>query len=397
VSARISVAYVLTSYPPSVGGVQFLAHGVLKELAASQRQWVVSQWDNNRTDWLAGSTVFSPWRAAAYTIDGVAVRRLHFGLRDRLAMLPALPAFYLAPMLFTPWLARIFRSRIAPLLEGADLIHAYRVGRENLVGAALSEARRRGIPFVFTPTHHPRWVGYRYGVYLNIYREADGLIALTESERRVLVRLGVPEERICVTGTGPVLAPDADRDEFRRRHGLDDDPVVLFIGQKYAYKGVDLLLRAAPLVWEKHPDARFVFVGPRTSYSRKLFRDVVDPRILELDTVSLTDKTSAILGSTLVALPSSQESFGGVFTEAWSCRKPVIGGKIPAIESVIADGEDGLLTPHDGAELAERIMALLHDPGLCKQMGEKGYDKVQQHYSWEVLARKTREVYDSLL
>ena len=84
-------------------------------------------------------------------------------------------------------------------------------------------------------------------------------------------------------------------------------------------------------------------------------------------------------------------------TEAWSCRKPVIGGKIPAIESVIADGEDGLVTPHDGAELAERIMALLHDPGLCQRMGEKGRDKVRRQYSWKVLARKTREVYDSLL
>jgi len=392
-----SVAYITTSYPPAVGGVQAHAHELIRRLAPRQRQWVVSQWDTNRTDWLLGSTVLLPRSPRPYEIDGVEVRRLAFGVADRLAMLPAVPCFYFAPWAFSPLVARIFRRRLGPLVEGADLVHAFRIGRENLVMAALKEARKRGIPFVFTPTHHPRWVGYRYSVYVHIYRTADTLIALTDAERRALVKLGVPEERVRVTGVGPILADCADAEGFRRTYGLDGDPVVLFLGQKYRYKGLDILLEAARTVWRKCPETRFLFIGPRTNYSRRLFGRYRDLRVLELDTVSCEEKTSALAACTLLALPSWQESFGGVFTEAWSFDKPVIGGRIPAVESVVSDGEDGLLVDHDPAELADRILTLLQDNALGERMGKAGHSKVNRFYAWEVLAQKTHEIYQEVL
>ena len=392
-----SVAYITTSYPPAVGGVQLHAHQLIRRLAPHQKQWVVSQWDTNRTDWLLGSTLLSPRSPRPYEIDGIEVRRLAFGLADRLGMLPATPCFYPAPWAFSPWLAYIFRRRLAPLMEGADLVHAFRIGRENLVVAALKEARKRDIPFVFTPTHHPRWVGYRYSVYLDIYRKADMLIALTEAERRALVKLGVPEGRVRVIGHGPTLADSADPIGFRRKYGLDGDPVVLFVGQKYRYKGLDILLEAARTVWRRCPETRFLFIGPRTNYSRRLFGRSRDVRALELDTVSCEEKTSALAACTLLALPSRQESFGGVFTEAWSFDKPVIGGRIPAVECVVSDGEDGFLVDHDPAELADRILILLQDSALGERMGMAGHSKVNRLYTWEVLARKTHEIYQEAL
>jgi len=392
-----TVAYVTTAYPPSVGGVQLHCHELLKHLATRQRQWVVSQWDRNRTDWLVGSTILSDWNPGPYEIDEIQVRRLCFGLADRLLMLPATPLFYLAPRIFSPWIARVFRKRLSPLLEGADLIHAYRIGRENLLLAAFREARRQRIPFVFTPTHHPRWRGYRYSVYISIYRRADRVLALTESERCELVRLGVEEERVSVTGVGPILADREEPEAFRQRHGLDSDPFVLFLGQKFAYKGLDLLLEAARLVWPECPDVRFVFIGPGTPYSRKLFASQFDGRIIELDVVSPQEKASALAACTLLALPSRQESFGGVFTEAWSFKKPVIGGKIPAIDSVISDGIDGFTVPHDPRCLAERIVELTKNSQLAGRLGRAGDEKVRRSYAWDVLARKTEAIYDDLL
>src|SRR5664279_1240090 len=85
----------------------------------------------------------------------------------------------------------------------------------------------------------------------------------------------------------------------------------------YAYKGLAAILSAAPLVWRRRPEARFVFVGPRTNYSLSLFKHLTDRRILELEAVSLQDKTDALGACTVLCVPSSQESFGGVYTEAW--------------------------------------------------------------------------------
>ena len=392
-----TVAYISTAYPPSVGGAQFLCHRLLRELAPHQRQWVVTQWDSQRSDWLLGSTLLSPWRPADYSIDGIEVRRLRFSALDRLRMLPAVPPFYFAPAACSPRLTRVFQSRLARLLDGAEMIHGFRIGRENLLMAALAEARRRGIPFVLTPTHHPRWVGRRYRVYHYLYRQADRLICLSEAEREQLVALGADARRTRVIGAGPILSERFDAAAFRRRHGLDGCPVALFVGQKYAYKGLDLLLAAAPSVWRKEPEARFVFIGPRTSYSKRLFARTRDPRILEIGALDVEAKTSAIAAANLLVLPSRQESFGLVFTEAWAMGKPVIGADTPAAASVISDGEDGLLAPPDPERVAEMIVSILRDDAMARRMGEAGREKVRRHYSWQIIGARTREVYDELL
>ena len=72
-------------------------------------------------------------------------------------------------------------------------------------------------------------------------------------------------------------------------------------------------------------------ITPRTPFSQKFFtQQPPDPRLIELGTVDLQQKTNALAACTLLCLPSTQESFGGVFTEAWSFEKPVIGANIPA-------------------------------------------------------------------
>ena len=56
--------------------------------------------------------------------------------------------------------------------------------------------------------------------------------------------------------------------EFKRRFRIRDK-MVLFLGQKLRYKGFDVLLAAAPLVWAKHPATSFVFIGPHYSSSKQ--------------------------------------------------------------------------------------------------------------------------------
>jgi glycosyltransferase involved in cell wall biosynthesis len=145
-----------------------------------------------------------------------------------------------------------------------------------------------------------------------------------------------------------------------------------------------------------HPDVKFVFIGPETSYSKMLFKDVKDSRIMNLGQVDLETKTAALAACELLCLPSIQESFGGVFIEAWSLRKAVIGGKIPAIASVVKDGHDGLLSTQSPYELAEAISYLLSNPAHCEAMGNTGWAKVQNNYTWDILSKMTCSVYQKL-
>lgn len=153
------------------------------------------------------------------------------------------------------------------------------------------------------------------------------------------------------------------REAFLQRCGIKE-PMILFLGQHYPYKGYRQRLQATAEVWKKIPEARFVFIGPDVANSAKVFARYSDPRIHRLGSVDLQTKTDALAACTLLCVPSSQESFGGVYTEAWSFAKLVIGCNIPAVAEVIADGVDGYLVPQDPKSISDAICQVLFDRSL---------------------------------
>jgi glycosyltransferase involved in cell wall biosynthesis len=391
----MNLLYTLTAYPPYIGGAQLHQHLLAQQIQATHAIQVATLWNHNRTDWLLGTTLTAHTQPYNYTVDGIPVHRLGLSWVDKGQMAPWLPLYYPLMGLALPPIAGVIAKPINALAEHCDLIHNVRIGREGLTYASLQVARRRGIPFVLTPVHHPRWVGWRYREYIKLYQQADAVIALTQAEAKILASLGVAEDRIQVTGHGPVLASQANPDGFRMAHRLMG-PVVLFLGQHYPYKGYRQVLEAAPGVWAQHPDVHFVFIGPPVKGSEAIFAEVADSRIHRLGVVSLQEKTDALAACDLLCVPSSQESFGGVYTEAWSFKKPVIGCNIPAVAEVISDGQDGFLVEQSVGEIGDLILHLLNHPAQAAALGQAGYQKVQQRYSWPTLAHKTLQVYRGL-
>lgn len=391
----MNLLYTLTTYPPAIGGAQLHQHLLAQQMQIDHSIRVASFWDSNRTDWLIGTTLGAHAAPHDYEIDGIAVHRMGFSLQEKLQMLPWLPLYYPLMAVALPPIARVIATRLRPLAQSADLIHNVRIGREGLTYASWQAARQRNIPFVLTPVHHPRWVGWRYRAYNELYRQADAVITLTPSEKRTLMSLGVREERIHVTGHAPILNTDANGDRFRQKHGVKE-PIVLFLGQLYDYKGYQQVLEATSLVWQQQPDTHFFFIGPPVKQSERVFVEHRDPRIHRLGAVSAAEKTDALAACDLLCVPSMQESFGGVYTEAWSFGKPVIGGHIPAIADVITEGQDGFLVEQNPAEIADRILYLLTHPTEATAMGQAGKAKVEAHYTWPKLAEKTLKVYQTV-
>lgn len=394
----MKILYVSSLYPPAIGGAQIQLHHLARAAqAAGADVKALCYSDRNRTDWLRFTT-FACETPLDYEYEGIPVHRMGFRPDTRLRMLPWAAAYYPCIVPAARAIARLTQPYVAEACAGMDLIHLTRIGREFIARACLEQARQQGIPSVLTPNHHPRWRGWRYAEYDHLYREADALIVYTESEKETLVQdIGVEADRIHVTGVGPIVSEDYSVEDFRSAHGLEGQRYVLFLGQQYEYKGMAGVLGAAKLVWKEFPDVRFVFIGPHTPYSRELFQGVSDPRVLNLGAVSMADKAAALAGCEFLCMPSMQESFGGVYIEAWCYGKAAIGGRIPAIQCVIDDGVNGLLTSQEPAELAGHIAALLRDPERCARMGEAGRTKGREQFSWERIAEKTLDIYRGLL
>lgn len=390
--------YTTTSYPPAIGGAQLHTHQIAQRLAPRLGLQVATLWTENRTDWLLGTTLRAPRAGQTYSLDGVPVTQITLTSADRRRIWPWVLGYHALKPQAIERIAARFIPHLEPLARQSKLIHNLRIGREPLSYASWQVARQLDIPFVFTPYHHPRWVGWNYQAYLHLYRQADALIALTAAEKQTLIELGVQAERIFITGIGPILADAADPARFRRQFNIPPNaPLILFLGQKYRYKGIEALAEAAQLVWAQWPDAYFVFVGPRTRFSKKFFAGQTDSRLIEIGAVDLQTKTDVLAACTMLCLPSSQESFGGVFTEAWSFAKPVIGADIPAVREVIDDGENGYVVPPAAAPIAEKINHLLQHSDLARQLGQAGQQKTGREYAWDKLAQKTAQAYQTIL
>ncbi|MFC2146857.1 glycosyltransferase family 4 protein, partial [Acidobacteriota bacterium] len=197
-------------------------------------------------------------------------------------------------------------------------------------------------------------------------------------------------------GHGPVLEPEAKPDRFLQEYDIGC-PMVLFLGQHYPYKGYKELLEAAKIVWEKIPDTHFVFIGPAVGQSEASFNEIDDQRVHRLGTVSLQEKTDALAACSLLCVPSTQESFGGVYAEAWYFKKPVIGCKIPAVSEVITDELDGYLVEQEPKAIAERIISLLENEAAALRMGAAGKKKVEEKYTWQRIAERVETVYKKII
>lgn len=393
----VRIIHSATAYYPSVGGAQlhWLTIGRLLRERGHQVS-ALSQWTDQRNRYLLDSTLLAPWENDNYEVQGIDVHRVQPSLFARLWMAPLLPFCIPFPAVGYPplsaWFARRFAERTGP----ADVVHNIRIGREHFTWASYHLARQRGAKFFITANYSPRmqtrlgqWVMRNF---FRLMRQSDGIFVFTGAEADEMVRLGVPRERVCQIGVGPLLADTWDAEDFRAKFGIRRK-MVLFLGQKLPYKGFDTLIAAAPKVWQRHPETSFVFIGPHYNDSRAQILSLGDPRIIDIPRVDVMDplKASALAAADVFALPSRQEGIGGVYIEAWAMGKPVIGCRIPFL--TIEDGVDGYLVEQTPDALAARLTELLDDPEKARAMGARGRAKVEREYSWSAIVDRVEGFY----
>lgn len=392
----MNILYTITSYPPSMGGAQLYAHEIAKRMSIDHKVKVACFFDTNRTDWLLGTTLKASSSERTYNYEGIEVKQIHFNKKEKLRIFPGVCTYYMNKTLNMQVISGLIESKLKDSAFKPDLIHNIRVGREPLSYASFSLAKNMGIPFVFTPLHHSRWSHPFFKEYHRLYRQANGLIALTEHEKRVYKDLGVKDNNIFVTGMGTVLSPQSNPQRFKEKYNLTGN-IILFIGQGYKYKGISELFKAASIIFESRQDVDFIFIGPQTQYSSRLFRNNHDKRIKHLGKVDLQTKTDALSACDIFCLPSRQESFGAVFLEAWSFQKPVIGLNIPQLRCFIEDGINGYLVTPDPKIIAQRVINLLESIDLRKKFGKAGKKLMEKKFTWNVLYSKTVAAYEQVL
>lgn len=292
-----------------------------------------------------------------------------------------------------------------------DIMHCGDLFPQGLVAVVLK--RLLGIPFIaychgeeVTQIDHRRFQPRMRDL---VYHSADAVIAANEFARSMLLRIGVPAERIFKILPGVDLEtfsprpPDADLQDSLGLHGK---VVLLSVGRLVERKGHSQILRALAALPDSLPAWHYLIVGEGPE------RERIEALVGELglsDRVTLAGKVPASrlaayfnLGDLFVLanrdIAGDLEGFGMVFLEANACGKAVLGGRTGGTSEAVIENVTGrLVDPENIFEITAALSDLIDKPELRRSLGERGLQRARAEFAWSTRAPQLRAVSDRVL
>lgn len=202
---------------------------------------------------------------------------------------------------------------------------------------------------------------------------------------------------ICIIPNG------IDFDEIQRRESKlsnINSPSIFFVGVLEKVKGLEILLRAIPIILEYIPEVSIYIAGTGSQEIKlkRLIKELdIEENVTFLGYISEDEKYSYFKSTDICVFPSIYEPFGIVLLEAMACEKPVVASNTGGIPFVVEDGKTGILFGCGNiGDLATKIVILLKDKELQGKMGRAGKERSKQ-FTWEKIAGETIELYKKIL
>ncbi|MHB8995592.1 MAG: glycosyltransferase family 4 protein [Armatimonadota bacterium] len=225
-------------------------------------------------------------------------------------------------------------------------------------------------------------------------RTAREIFVFGEVLKQHLIEQGVPPQKITVVphGTfGSFTTTDTTP---------DDQPTALFFGRILPYKGLEVLLRAAPLIRRRLPEFRLLIAGEGdvSPYGDLLAAEEATGQFELINRFVSDEEMAQLLSrSSLVVLPYLEATQSGVVPLAYGARRPVVATTVGAIPEIVKNGQTGLLVPPgDPVSLADAAVALLADCKLAEIIADAGHRYANENLSWEAIAQTTLSVYQRI-
>jgi len=218
-----------------------------------------------------------------------------------------------------------------------------------------------------------------------LFSAVRGCLFNTPPEADLARRLyDLPDTRCAVVGMG--LDPfTVDPRDFLRRHGLTDQPYVLYSGRREGGKGTPLLCDYLDAFRRRTGrPVKLVFTGSGPIEAPP----ELTPHILDLGFVEESEKHAAMAGAAVFCHPSVLESLSIVLLESWLAGTPaLVHARSPVLQWQCRQSGGGLWF-RTYPEFEEELSLLLDQPDLRRSLGQAGRAYVQSAYSWPAVEHR---------
>jgi len=269
----------------------------------------------------------------------------------------------------------------------ADIVHAHDARAHSIALLALLGKRRTHLVVTRRVTFTPKQVRlkYRHGI--------DAFIAISNAVRAVMVKAGVPADRIEVVYSGlPTPVVKRPRN-WRRERGWPSTTVVCgVVGAMTQEKGLDLIGGIARrLPGEVFRRTRLVLLGGKGKGGTSV------SGVEGFDAGFVEEIHDAMAGLDVLWHPARSEGLGTAVIDAMALGIPPIAFAVGGLPEVIEDGKSGLLIPPGDVQAFMRGAAeLITNDALRARLGAGARLRAKE-FSVERMIERTAEVYHRVI
>lgn len=294
-------------------------------------------------------------------------------------------------------------------LNSCDLIHCFKIVSTSYFTSLIFKFLKR-VPLVLD-IEDLDWYPVNWSYMLKptafsnyLHRLADAKIIHTSILQEIyggeIIRTG--------TDTNFFKPNIKGSNELKERLGLEDKFVIPFLGAPRRYKGIELILESIKCLGKK--DITFLLVGNhRDEHFLKLypkykkFIKILPPQLYE-------DMPKYLTMSDLVILPQmdyglwSRAQIPAKLYDSMSAAKPIIVSNVGDLPDIIGDTgivlngkfEKTYPTKSEIKECCNAIETVYNNPKESKKLGLKARKRCIKYYDWNILKKKTLDIYNTL-
>jgi glycosyltransferase involved in cell wall biosynthesis len=276
----------------------------------------------------------------------------------------------------------------------AEIVHGH-----GAKGGAYARLASHNALRVYTPhggSLHYGWlspVGLFYLAAERLLKRRTNLILFESQYGRDTFRakIGEPASLVRVVHNG--VTPD----DFAPIEPAADATDLVFVGELRVLKGVDVLIAAMALMRDGGRAVTATIVGDGPDRAK------FEARVQALGLGDALRFTGALPARTafargrLMVVPSRAESLPYVVLEAAAAGVPLVATRVGGIPEIVGPDADRLVAPGDAGALAMALNAALADPAAAQAAAGRLRDRVQAHFSAEVMTDAVLAAYDDAM
>lgn len=228
-------------------------------------------------------------------------------------------------------------------------------------------------------------------------RQTHRLVAVGDQVRDDLLHAGIGRlDQYTVIPPGLTLNMTLSRQGARLALGLDDRPVIAFIGRLTRIKRPDRFAEVSASIQQLGYGVQFLVAGDGDE-AQRLAAEIAH-RHLPIQMLGWRSDIDVILAaSDAVILTSDNEGTPISLIQAALAGIPVVATDVGSVKDVVTDGHTGWLTAPTAPALTQAVQQFLDDPAQGRSFGEQAQSQARLRYGVERLARDYAHIYRNVM